>query len=80
MPDQIFLGNGDASAAACYRLHQKLEQALLVLGGVQQPCRCISAMSTGCTCTQDAAQSMSHIERLAGEIYEALTGNEIADA
>jgi hypothetical protein len=34
--EMIFLGNGDHSVAQRYRLHKRLEEALDILGGIQQ--------------------------------------------
>lgn len=73
MAEQIFMGNGDHSAARCYELHRKLERAFNVLGGIQQP-------PHGNVFPGEFTEGMHEVERIAREIYETLTGNEIEDA
>ena len=35
--DEIFMGNGKHSLAEVYKLHRKVEKAITILGGLQQP-------------------------------------------
>lgn len=76
MKGQIFMGNGVHSMADSYQLHHKLERALNIISGLQQPPRSTSGEQAAC---EEAERWMaeSDLESLARQIYEALTGNEI---
>lgn len=70
---QIFMGAGEHSMAKCYELHQKLDIALGILGGIQQPCRC----DRPCDCAEAVRLAQGDVESLARDIYESLTGDKI---
>lgn len=42
----IFMGNGDLSYVKCYLLHRKVEEAIEMLGGLQQPPRATDPVSS----------------------------------
>lgn len=69
------MGNGELTAASCYRLHQKLEMALSNLGRNQQP---DPIDSPSCErWDQERKVANEKIEAVARDIVMALTGKEI---
>jgi SUMO ligase MMS21 Smc5/6 complex component len=74
---QIFMGCGDKTAAECYQLHLKLEEALNILGGIQQP---IHANSVEEFEEQDYQnyEGRQEVLKIAEFIYESLTGVKVA--
>lgn len=79
MSEQIFMGAGHFSEADCYRLHRKLERALGIISGLQQPPHSESGSAAACE-QAERAMAERDLEVIARQIYEALTGNEIQDA
>ena len=75
---QIFMGNGEHSAAECYDLHRKLEKALSLISALQQPPR----SNTEETAMEQALwmdEAQFDIETIAEFIYEKLTGNSLVE-
>lgn len=61
--NRIFLRNGPVSGNECYQLHQDLEEALTLMGGLQQG-------------TEDDGHSFD-VDQIAKKIFTKLTGREI---
>jgi len=74
---QIFMGNGQLSMIACYHLHQRLEEALSTLSGIQQPPRVIDSTDVFKQFEEDYKEGVYEIERVAREICMGLTGKKI---
>jgi len=62
------MGNGDKSAAQCYKLHQNLEAIFNHIGGLQQPCH----HDCDVTCEYSRSDAEFEIEVLAYEVVKAL--------
>ena len=63
-----FGGNGGDSMAQAKRLHQRLDEALILISGLQQPAHC----------EEDEGYRIGHqqeIEDIAEDLYCALTGD-----
>lgn len=77
---QIFLGSGEHSAQGVRELHRRLDNAIIILGGLQQPPR-----STDPSPSPEHARVEEQIEsedretitRIAGEIFTVLTGVDL---
>ena len=75
MSYQIFLGAGAYSEAGCYRLHKRLEDAIEILGGIQQPN--MSTEEPDPDGDIDIWFEEGRVELIAAEIYTALTGKAV---
>jgi len=82
---QIFMGSGDYTLAYMGYLHQQLEQAFILLGGIQQPDHGDHGDEDGDEDWDSPAQTREgwypedderNLNRIAGEIHMALTGEK----
>ncbi len=71
-PEQIFLGNGEHSAAECYKLHRMLDEAFDTLSGIQQspPWGRKEGDST-------YEEGMAEVDVIARRIFTKLTGKKV---
>ena len=79
MNKQLFMGNGQASAAQCFHLVEQLMAAFYLLSGIQQPldpCEKISTKELEID-KQRRFDDEDEIELIVREIAKSLTGKKI---
>jgi hypothetical protein len=69
--DLWFGGNGEDSMAQAKRLHQRLDNALSLISGLQQPSREMEDDE------DHMADMQQEVNDIAEDLYCALTGNEV---
>lgn len=75
---QIFMGNWPECGAVCYHLHQQLDRALSALSGLQQLYSGRADQEFGHERAQEMREEETvEIEKIAKEIYVALTGRKV---
>lgn len=78
---RIFLGSGESSKEAVQELHRKLDAALEILSGLQQPMDPTVYRSKEQQKTEDVHMRKMdlELEEIAEEIFYSLTGKVLSD-
>lgn len=75
--EQIFLGNGDYSMELVKHLHAKLDEAVDILSGMQQPPMSTDPEGTHARHLEEIEEGKAKLDDIAKEIFVALTGHEV---
>lgn len=73
---QIFMGAGEHSLARVGYLQQRLSEAFVILGGIQQPPSVTSDYPTA-VYEEEVSSGEKELEHIAREIFLALTGRKV---
>jgi hypothetical protein len=74
---QIFMGSGNFSLAEMGYLYSRLHDAFDILGGIQQVPHCTDSKEVWEQHEEDYADGAYEVEKIAKEIYLALTGKRV---